>query len=62
VKLPQGFLTSGIRCGIKYKGMDLGLIECREGAIAEGFFTQNTNLSYSVMVSKRRRGNDFWVC
>ncbi|RKY38940.1 MAG: hypothetical protein DRP72_00845 [Candidatus Omnitrophota bacterium] len=57
MKLPQGFLTSGIRCGIKYKGMDLGLIECREGAIAEGFFTQNTNLSYSVMVSKKYINN-----
>ena len=57
MNLPQGFLLSAIGCGIKKKGLDLGLILCGDGANAAGVFTQNVNPSYSVEISKRHINN-----
>jgi glutamate N-acetyltransferase/amino-acid N-acetyltransferase len=57
MRIPQGFLFSGINCGIKKKGLDLGLIWCKEGARGIGFFTKNVNPSYSVIVSKKHINN-----
>lgn len=52
MKIPLGFALGGIHCGIKKRKVDLGLILCRRKASACGFFTNNANLSYSVVVSK----------
>ncbi len=57
MKIPEGFLLGGVSCGIKDKGLDLGLILCKEGALAVGYFTKNVNPSYSVLVSKRHINN-----
>ncbi|MCD6228726.1 MAG: bifunctional glutamate N-acetyltransferase/amino-acid acetyltransferase ArgJ [Candidatus Omnitrophica bacterium] len=58
MKVPEGFLLSGINCGIKRgKRLDLGLIFCKNGAVACGFFTKNSNSSYSVVVSKKNIKN-----
>jgi len=53
MKLPQGFLLSGINCGIKRKKLDLGLIYLGDLAKAVGFFTTNVNVSYSVTAAKK---------
>jgi len=57
MKLPQGFLSSGINCGIKKKKLDLGLIYAENFCKAEGFFTTNVNCSYSVLVCKKNINN-----
>ncbi|MBU2102737.1 MAG: bifunctional glutamate N-acetyltransferase/amino-acid acetyltransferase ArgJ [Candidatus Omnitrophota bacterium] len=57
MKLPKGFLLSGINCGIKNKKNDLGLICCDNFAAAVGFFTINKNKSYSVTVSTNKINN-----
>lgn len=57
MKLPQGFLLSGINCGIKRKKLDLGLIYCDKPSEAVGFFTTNANLSYSVVAAKKNIKN-----
>jgi len=57
MKLPQGFLTSGINCGIKKKKLDLGLIWAENFCKAEGFFTTNINCSYSVLICKENINN-----
>jgi len=57
VALPRGFLLSGTRCGIKKRGLDLGLIYCNDLSIGVGFFTKNANTSYSVGVSKKNIKN-----
>lgn len=53
MKLPQGFLLSGINCGIKKKKLDLGLIYLEDFARTVGFFTTNANVSYSVLAAKK---------
>lgn len=57
MKVPRGFSLSGIHCGIKRKGLDLGLIWCENGAKAAGAFTQNMNPSYSVEVNRKHIHN-----
>ncbi len=52
MKLPQGFLVSGLHCGIKKKKPDLGLIYAKDLCRVKGVFTTNLNPSYSVTVSK----------
>ncbi|MBP7088850.1 MAG: bifunctional ornithine acetyltransferase/N-acetylglutamate synthase [Candidatus Omnitrophica bacterium] len=52
MKLPQGFLLSGIHCGIKRKKLDLGLIYLKSFGKTVAFFTTNVNPSYSVVLSK----------
>ncbi len=55
--LPDGFYASGIRCGIKKKGRDLGLILVDGFACSAGVFTTNINCSYSVTLSKKHVKN-----
>ena len=57
MKVPLGFSLAGINCGIKKKGFDLGLIYSYDFSDAVGFFTQNANPSYSVLVSKKNISN-----
>ncbi|MFH1503977.1 MAG: bifunctional glutamate N-acetyltransferase/amino-acid acetyltransferase ArgJ [Candidatus Omnitrophota bacterium] len=57
MKLPDGFLVSGINCGIKKKNHDLGLIYCSNFAKAQGVFTTNVNPAYSVVLCKKNIKN-----
>ena len=52
MKLPKGFLASGVRAGIRKKRPDLGLIVCDGGANAAAVFTQNRFLAAPVVLSK----------
>ena len=57
MNLPQGFLLSGIHCGIKRRKPDLGLIYSEGLCDAAGFFTANANPAYSVTLSKKHINN-----
>ncbi len=52
MKLPKGFLVSGVHCGIKRKRLDLGLIYAQELCGVVGIFTVNANPAYSVTFCK----------
>ncbi len=52
MKLPKGFLASGIRAGIRKKRPDLGLILVPEGASAAAVFTKNLFQAAPVVLSK----------
>lgn len=52
MKLPKGFLASGIRAGIRKKRPDLGLIHIPNGANAVAVFTQNAFQAAPVTLSK----------
>ncbi len=52
MKLPKGFLASGIRAGIRKKRPDLGLIVAPNGANAAAVFTQNRFQAAPVVLSK----------
>lgn len=52
MKLPKGFLASGVRAGIRKKRPDLGLIAVAEGATAAAVFTQNKFQAAPVVLSK----------
>ena len=52
MKLPKGFLASGIRAGIRKKRPDLGLIVAEGGANAAAVFTQNRFLAAPVVLAK----------
>ncbi|MBN3039739.1 MAG: bifunctional glutamate N-acetyltransferase/amino-acid acetyltransferase ArgJ [Candidatus Omnitrophica bacterium] len=57
MKLPEGFLLSGMHCGLKKKKLDLGLIYVYGFGKAVGFFTKNRNPSYSILLSKKNINN-----
>ncbi len=50
----QGFLFSGVSCGIKTKGRDLGIIISETPANAAAVFTKNKFQAAPVIVSKER--------
>jgi glutamate N-acetyltransferase/amino-acid N-acetyltransferase len=52
VRLPKGFLASGVRAGIRKKRPDLGLIVAPDGANAAAVFTQNRFQAAPVVLSK----------
>jgi glutamate N-acetyltransferase / amino-acid N-acetyltransferase len=52
MKLPKGFLASGIRSGVRKKRPDLGLITIAGGANAAAVFTQNRFQAAPVVLSK----------
>ncbi len=54
VKMPRGFLFSGIRCGIKKKRRDLGIIISEEPATVAAVFTKNKFRAAPVIVSHKR--------
>jgi glutamate N-acetyltransferase / amino-acid N-acetyltransferase len=59
MKLPKGFLASGVRAGIRKKRPDLGLIVAPDGANAAAVFTRNKFQAAPVLLSKaalRRSG------
>src|SRR5687768_2325926 len=52
MKLPSGFVASGIRAGIRKKRPDLGLIYAPNGANAAAVFTQNKFQAAPVVLSR----------
>ncbi|HEX8152161.1 MAG TPA: bifunctional glutamate N-acetyltransferase/amino-acid acetyltransferase ArgJ [Thermoanaerobaculia bacterium] len=52
MKLPRGFLASGVRAGIRKKRPDLGLIVAEDGATAAAVFTKNAFQAAPVVLSK----------
>lgn len=52
MKLPKGFLASGVRAGIRKKRPDLGLIVAADGASAAAVFTRNRFQAAPVVLSK----------
>src|SRR6266550_1896481 len=52
MKLPKGFVASGIRAGIRKKRPDLGLIVAESGANAAAVFTQNRFQAAPVVLAK----------
>ncbi|MDP9361383.1 MAG: bifunctional glutamate N-acetyltransferase/amino-acid acetyltransferase ArgJ [Acidobacteriota bacterium] len=52
MKLPKGFLASGVRAGIRKKRPDLGLIVAPDGATAAAVFTKNRFQAAPVTLSK----------
>jgi glutamate N-acetyltransferase/amino-acid N-acetyltransferase len=52
MRLPRGFLASGIRAGIRKKRPDVGLIVAPDGANAAAVFTQNRFQAAPVVLSK----------
>ena len=53
MKLPKGFLASGVRAGIRKKRPDVGLIVAEGGANAAAVFTKNKFQAAPVVLSKR---------
>ncbi len=60
--MPKGFLYSGVRCGLKNKRRDLGLLWSEAPSVGAGVFTQNlvrascVDYSRSVVASGRLQG------
>ncbi len=52
MKLPKGFVASGVRAGIRKKRPDLGLIVAPDGANAAAVFTRNRFQAAPVVLSK----------
>jgi glutamate N-acetyltransferase/amino-acid N-acetyltransferase len=52
MRLPKGFLASGVRAGIRKKRPDLGLIVAPDGASAAAVFTRNLFQAAPVVISK----------
>ncbi|HUR28102.1 MAG TPA: bifunctional glutamate N-acetyltransferase/amino-acid acetyltransferase ArgJ [Planctomycetota bacterium] len=52
MKLPKGFVASGVRAGIRKKRPDLGLIVAPDGATAAAVFTQNKFQAAPVVLSR----------
>lgn len=52
MKLPKGFLASGVRAGIRKKRPDVGLIVAEGGANAAAVFTKNRFQAAPVVLSK----------
>ncbi len=57
MRIPKGFLLSGIHCGIKRKKLDLGLIYAQKPCKVVGVFTANVNPAYSVTFCKKNINN-----
>lgn len=57
MKIPEGFKLQGIRCGIKEKGKDLGLILIEPPAVAACVITKNKLKSPSVLITKENVKN-----
>jgi glutamate N-acetyltransferase/amino-acid N-acetyltransferase len=57
MEIPTGFKLQGIRCGIKEKGKDLGLILSEIPATASCVITKNRLKSPSVLITKKNTKN-----
>ncbi len=52
MRLPRGFLASGVRAGIRKKRPDLALIVCENGSTTAALFTKNRFQAAPVLLSK----------
>lgn len=52
MRLPKGFLASGIRAGIRKKRPDLALLVAEQGAAAAALFTKNRFQAAPIVLSK----------
>lgn len=52
--LPVGFLASGVRCGIKEKGLDMALIYSEDECSVAGVFTKNAFKAASVIINREK--------
>jgi glutamate N-acetyltransferase/amino-acid N-acetyltransferase len=52
LKLPKGFVASGVRSGVRKSRPDLALIACPKGAAAAAVFTKNQFQAAPVVLSK----------
>lgn len=52
MKLPRGFVASGVRAGIRKKGPDVALLVAKKGANAAAVFTKNKFLAAPVVLSR----------
>lgn len=57
MKLPRGFKAAAVKAGIKKEKLDLGLIYSKDPLLATGVFTKNSNVAYSVTLSKENIKN-----
>ncbi|HEY0593490.1 MAG TPA: bifunctional ornithine acetyltransferase/N-acetylglutamate synthase, partial [Thermoanaerobaculia bacterium] len=53
MRLPKGFVSSGIRAGLRKKRPDLALIVAEGGADAAAIFTRNKFQAAPVVLSKQ---------
>jgi glutamate N-acetyltransferase/amino-acid N-acetyltransferase len=53
MKLPKGFLASGVRAGIRKKRPDLALLVAEKGANAAALFTKNRFQAAPVILGRR---------
>ncbi|MGZ5426265.1 MAG: bifunctional ornithine acetyltransferase/N-acetylglutamate synthase, partial [Thermoanaerobaculia bacterium] len=53
MKLPKGFLASGVRAGIRKKRPDLALLVAEKGANAAALFTKNRFQGAAVVLGRR---------
>jgi len=53
-QLPVGFQASGVRCGIKEKGLDMALIYSEDECTVAGVFTKNAFKAASVIINKEK--------
>ncbi len=53
IPLPKGFSVAGVRCGLKNKRNDLGLIVSDRPALAAGVFTNNNVRAACVDYSRK---------
>lgn len=53
MRLPRGFIASGVRAGIRKKRPDLGVIVAPDGAAAAAVFTKNAFQAAPVTLSKQ---------
>jgi len=58
ITAPQGFLASGVHCGIKRKNKDLALIYSKGLCEAFGVFTQNRVVGAPLKVTQAHLGNN----
>jgi len=58
ITAPCGFEASGVRCGIKRRGLDLALIYSVAPAAAAGVFTTNRFQAAPLLVTKDRVGRE----
>lgn len=52
--VPQGFRLAGVRCGLKEKGLDLGLIFGDKAYPAAAVFTTNRMAAVSVLINREQ--------
>ncbi|MEK7812844.1 MAG: bifunctional ornithine acetyltransferase/N-acetylglutamate synthase, partial [Candidatus Desantisbacteria bacterium] len=53
ITAPNGFLASGVRCGLKTSGNDLAIIYSQKPSVASAVFTANRFQAAPISISKQ---------